>query len=72
MIVNAQGKPYSKRDGDAFVGDFQTNGFLGDALFNYLALLGWSPGDDREIMTRDELVEAFELERANHQLHRLI
>ena len=63
MIVNAQGKPYSKRDGDAFVGDFQTNGFLGDALFNYLALLGWSPGDDREIMTRDELVEAFELER---------
>ena len=63
MIVNTQGKPYSKRDGDAFVGDFQKNGFLGDALFNYLALLGWSPGDDREIMTRDELVEAFELER---------
>ena len=63
MIVNAQGKPYSKRDGDAFVGDFQANGFLGDALFNYLALLGWSPGDDREIMTRAELVEAFELER---------
>lgn len=63
MIVNAQGKPYSKRDGDAFVGDFQKNGFLGDALFNYLALLGWSPGDDREIMTRAELVEVFELER---------
>jgi glutamyl-tRNA synthetase len=63
MIVNAQGKPYSKRDGDAFVGDFQANGFLGDALFNYLALLGWSPGDDREIMTRAEMVEAFELER---------
>ena len=32
-------------------------------MFNYLALLGWSPGDDREIMTRAELVEAFELER---------
>ena len=63
MIVNAKGKPYSKRDGDAFVGDFQANGFLGDALFNYLALLGWSPGDDREIMTRAELVEAFELDR---------
>ena len=63
MIVNAQGKPYSKRDGDAFVGDFQANGFLGDALFNYLALLGWSPGDDREIITRAEMVEAFELER---------
>ena len=63
MIVNAQGKPYSKRDGDAFVGDFREKGFLGDALFNYLALLGWSPGDDREVMTRDEMVEAFELAR---------
>lgn len=63
MIVNAQGKPYSKRDGDAFVGDFRENGFLGDALFNYLALLGWSPGDDREVMVRGEMVEAFTLER---------
>lgn len=63
MIVNGQGKPYSKRDGDAFVGDFRANGFLGDALFNYLVLLGWSPGDDREIMSRDEMVEAFVLEK---------
>ncbi|WP_372805810.1 glutamate--tRNA ligase [Pontiella sp.] len=63
MIVNAQGKPYSKRDGDAFVGDFREKGFLPDALFNYLALLGWSPGDDREIMTREEMVEAFTLAR---------
>ncbi len=63
MIVNAQGKPYSKRDGDAFVGDFREKGFLGDALFNYLALLGWSPGDDREVMTRDEMVAAFDLAR---------
>ncbi|MFA7257576.1 MAG: glutamate--tRNA ligase, partial [Kiritimatiellales bacterium] len=61
MIVNAQGKPYSKRDGDAFVGDFQSKGFFGDALFNYLALLGWSPGDDREVMTRQEMIEAFDL-----------
>ncbi len=61
MIVNAQGKPYSKRDGDAFVGDFREKGYLPDALFNYLALLGWSPGDDREIMTRDEMVAAFDL-----------
>jgi glutamyl-tRNA synthetase len=63
MLVNAQGKPYSKRDGDAFVGDFREKGFLGDALFNYLTLLGWSPGDDREIMTREEMIEAFTLER---------
>jgi len=63
MITNAQGKPYSKRDGDAFVGDFREKGFLPEALFNYLALLGWSPGDDREIMTKEEMVEAFELPR---------
>ena len=63
MVVNRQGKPYSKRDGDAFVGDFRDKGFLSDALFNYLALLGWSPGDDREVMTREEMVEAFTLER---------
>ena len=61
MIINAQGKPYSKRDGDAFVGDFKEKGFLGETLFNYLALLGWSPGDDREVMTREEMIEAFEL-----------
>ena len=63
MIINAQGKPYSKRDGDAFVGDFKEKGFLADALFNYLSLLGWSPGDNREKMSRQELIEAFTLER---------
>jgi glutamyl-tRNA synthetase len=63
MIVNAQGKPYSKRDGDAYVGDFRTKGFLPDTLFNYLALLGWSPGDDREKMTRAEMIAAFSLDR---------
>jgi glutamyl-tRNA synthetase len=63
MIVNQQGKPYSKRDGDAFVGDFHEQGYLPEALFNYLALLGWSPGDDREIMSRGEMVAAFELQR---------
>jgi len=63
MIVNQQGKPYSKRDGAAFVGDFQDQGFLADALFNYLVLLGWSPGDDREVLTRDELVTLFTLDR---------
>lgn len=63
MIVNAQGKPYSKRDGAAYVGEFRDKGYLPGALFNYLALLGWSPGDDREIMTRDELIAAFTLDR---------
>jgi glutamyl/glutaminyl-tRNA synthetase len=63
MIVNAQGKPYSKRDGAAYVGEFREKGFLPEALFNSLALLGWSPGDDREVMTREEMVAAFTLER---------
>ncbi len=63
MIVNAQGKPYSKRDGDAYVGDFREKGFLPEALFNYLVLLGWSPGDDREVLSRDEMVKLFTLDR---------
>ncbi len=63
MIVNAAGKPYSKRDGDAYVGDFRNRGFCADALFNYLSLLGWSPGDDREKMTRAEMIELFTQER---------
>lgn len=63
MIVNQQGKPYSKRDGDAYVGDFRAKGYLPEALFNYLTLLGWSPGDDREKMSRRELIEAFSLSR---------
>ena len=63
MIVNAQGKPYSKRDGAAYVGDFKANGFHHEALFNYLSLLGWSPGDDREKMTRQEIIGFFTLDR---------
>lgn len=62
MIVNNMGKPYSKRDGSAFVGEFRELGFLPDTLFNFLALLGWAPGDDREIMTRQEMIDAFSFE----------
>ena len=50
MIVNQQGKPYSKRDGAAFVGEYREQGYLPEALFNYLLLLGWNPGDDREVL----------------------
>lgn len=63
MIVNAQGKPYSKRDGTAFVGEFREKGYLAEALFNYLVLLGWSPGDDREILSREEMVRLFEINK---------
>lgn len=65
MIVNQQGKPYSKRDGAAFVGEYREQGYLPEALFNYLLLLGWNPGDDREILTREEMVKLFELEKVH-------
>jgi glutamyl-tRNA synthetase len=63
MIVNKQGKPYSKRDGDAYVGEFRDMGLLPEALFNYLALLGWSPGDGQEVFTREDLVARFDFDR---------
>ena len=65
MIVNAQGKPYSKRDGAAFVGEFRDAGYLPGALFNYLLLLGWNPGDDREVLTKEEMVSLFDLEKVH-------
>ncbi len=63
MIVNDQGRPLSKRDGDVYVGEYKKKGILPEALFNYLALLGWSPGDDREKVDREEMVRLFTLER---------
>ncbi len=63
MIVNNQGKPYSKRDGAAFVGEFREQGFLPDALFNFLLLLGWAPDDNTEVLSRQEMIERFSLER---------
>ena len=45
-----------------FIGDFRAEGYLASAMVNYLALLGWSPGDDREILTLAEMVEAFGLD----------
>ena len=65
MIVNQQGKPYSKRDGAAFVGEYREQGYLPEALFNYLLLLGWNPGDDREVLTREEMIREFELEKVH-------
>lgn len=65
MIVNQQGKPYSKRDGAAFVGEFREQGYLPEALFNYLLLLGWNPGDDREVLTHEEMIRLFDLEKVH-------
>jgi glutamyl-tRNA synthetase len=63
MILGPDGKRLSKRHGAASVEAFREEGILPEALVNFLALLGWSPGDDREVMAMDELIEAFSLDR---------
>jgi glutamyl-tRNA synthetase len=65
VILAADGGKLSKRRGAASVLDYQRQGILPEALVNFLALLGWAPGDDREIMSPDELIAAFSLERVN-------
>lgn len=61
-IMKEQGKKLSKRDGDATFEDFYNKGYLKEAIVNYVALLGWSPGDDREFFTLEELEKAFDIE----------
>ena len=63
LILGPDGKRLSKRHGATAVGDYEDQGILPAAMVNFLAFLGWNPGDEREIMTRDELVEAFSAER---------
>ena len=59
MINGHDGKKLSKRHGAEAVGDYQHMGILPVAMRNFLALLGWSPGGDREIMTLDEMIQLF-------------
>ncbi|MDA8335966.1 MAG: glutamate--tRNA ligase [Peptococcaceae bacterium] len=59
MILAPDRAKLSKRHGATGVEEFRTQGFLSEALLNYLALLGWSPGDEREVFSREELVAAF-------------
>lgn len=63
LIMNAQGKKLSKRDGDVSVEAYREKGYLPAGLLNFLALLGWSAGDDKEFYTLEELTQAFSLER---------
>ncbi len=63
MITNSEGKKYSKRDGDIAVGNYADKGYLSEAFINFMSLLGWSPGNDQEIMSRDELIKFFSLDR---------
>ena len=62
LILGPDKKRLSKRHGATSVMEYQRLGYLSEALVNFLSLLGWSPGDDRELMSRDELIAAFTLE----------
>ena len=62
MIHGLDGKKLSKRHGATAVADYRNEGILPSAMVNFLALLGWSPGGDREVMTLDEMIALFSTE----------
>ena len=63
MILGSDGKRLSKRHGATAVGEYESHGLLPEAMVNFLALLGWSPGDDQEVMKVEVLVQRFSMER---------
>jgi len=65
FVMGADNAKLSKRNGETSIAWYREQGFLPEALCNYLALLGWSPGDDRENLTLAELTELFTIERVN-------
>ena len=62
LILNKDGSKMSKRDTGAALGSYDTDGYLPDAVFNFLSLLGWSPKDDSEVMPVSEIIERFSLD----------
>jgi glutamyl-tRNA synthetase len=65
MILGPDGKRLSKRHGATAVGEYKDRGILPDAMVNFLALLGWSPGNDDEVLSRDEMIARFSLAEIN-------
>ncbi|MDO4540070.1 MAG: glutamate--tRNA ligase [Syntrophomonadaceae bacterium] len=65
MILAPDRSKLSKRHGATSVQEFRDDGYLPESLINYLALLGWSPGDDREIMSINEIIEQFSLDKVS-------
>lgn len=67
LVTMPGGKKLAKRAGATSITEFRAQGYLPEALFNFLALLGWAPGEgeDREIFSREELIERFDLFRVN-------
>jgi glutamyl-tRNA synthetase len=65
LLLNPDRSKLSKRQGDVAVEDYRDKGFLKEALINFVALLGWNAGDDKEFYNIDELINNFSLERVN-------
>ncbi len=63
LLLNPDKSKLSKRQGDVAVEDYRAKGYLPEALLNFVAFLGWNPGDEREIFSLEELVKEFSLER---------
>ncbi len=64
-VMGEDGKKLSKRRGAKSVLEFRADGYLPEALVNYLMLLGWSPKDDKTILSREQIIEEFTLDRVN-------
>lgn len=65
LLLNPDRSKLSKRQGDVAVEDYRKKGFLSEALINFIALLGWTAGDDKEFYYIDELIKSFSLDRVN-------
>src|SRR3989344_481333 len=63
IMATGGNKKLGKRDGAKDVLDYKKEGYLPDAMLNFLALLGWNPGGEKEIFTKKELIEAFDISR---------
>lgn len=66
LILNEQKRKLSKRHDDVSVEGFLEEGYLEEALINYVSMLGWSPGEEDEIMSMDELLERFDFSKLSH------
>lgn len=66
LLLNPDRSKLSKRQGDVAVQDYKEKGYLAQALVNFIAFLGWNPGDEREFFSLQELIQEFSLERVGH------
>lgn len=65
LLLNPDKSKLSKRQGDVAVEDYRAKGYLKEALVNFVALLGWNAGDDKEFYNYEELIKSFSLDRVN-------